>query len=90
LPANAKVELTLNAMPGILGQEVQVTVGDSTVILSIQDFLSEKTLEIEFSNTEPADELKILIPEVKSNSEVGTGVDENTTGLGILRMKIAF
>ena len=90
LPANAKVELTLNAMPGILGQEVQVTVGDSTVILSIQDFLSEKTLEIEFSNTEPADELKILIPEVKSSLEVGAGVDENTTGLGLLRMKIAF
>jgi hypothetical protein len=60
------------------------------VILSIQDFLSEKTLEIVFSNTEPADELKILIPEVKSSLEVGAGVDENTTGLGLLRMKIAF
>jgi hypothetical protein len=90
LPANAKLELDLNAMPGILNQEVQLTVGDSTLTLSIRDYWFENTLELDFSNTQPSADLTIFIPEVKSNSQVGTGVDENTTGLGILKIRTTF
>jgi hypothetical protein len=77
-------------MPGILNQEVQLTVGDSTLTLSIRDYWFENTVELDFSNTQPSADLTIFIPEVKSNSQVGTGVDENTTGLGILKIRTTF
>jgi hypothetical protein len=82
LPVNAVLRLEVSAMPGILDQEVQVTIGDSTVILSIKDVYKIAELELTFNNTEPADEIKITIPEVQSNAALG-GVTERLIGLGI-------
>jgi hypothetical protein len=79
--------MELSAMPGILDQEVQVTVGDSTVILSIQDVYNIAELELSFANSEPADEIKITIPEVQSNADLG-GVTDRFIGLGLPRISL--
>jgi hypothetical protein len=87
LPTNAVLRMELSAMPGILDQEVQVTVGDSTVILSIQDVYNIAELELSFANSEPADEIKITIPEVQSNADLG-GVTDRFIGLGLPRISL--
>jgi hypothetical protein len=79
--------MELSAMPGILDQEVQVTVGDSTVILSIQDGYNIAELELTFANSEPADEIKITIPKVQSNADLG-GVTDRFIGLGLSRISL--
>ena len=68
-------------MPGILEQEVLMTLGDSTVVLSIQDIYNIAELQLSFANTEPADEITISIPEVQSNADLG-GTGERLIGLG--------
>jgi len=88
LPANAKLLIELSALPGIYNQEVTVTLGDSTLTLLIQDSYNINSLEFQFQNTVPADEIVISIPEVKSNLEAGVGEDDSRIGLGIGRIAL--
>jgi hypothetical protein len=83
LPANAKLLIELSALPGIYGQEVAMTLGDSTLTLLIQDSYNINALEFQFQNTSPADEIVISIPKVMSNLEAGVGENDRRIGLGI-------
>ena len=88
LPAQAKLTIELSAMPGIYGQEVQLALGDSTVILLVQDAYATNQLDVTFTNSAPANELSISIPSVQSNSDAGFGESDLKTGLGIGRMTL--
>lgn len=88
LPANAKLLIELSALPGIYNQEVTVTLGDSTLTLLIQDSYNINSLEFQFQNTVPADEIVISIPDVKSNLEAGVGDEDRRIGLGIGRITL--
>lgn len=88
LPANAVVRMEISALPGIFEQDVQVTLGDSTVLLKIQEVFALNQLELQFANSLPANEIQILIPEVKSNAEAGFGTSTLKLGLGISKIEL--
>ena len=88
LPARAELRMEISAMPGIYGQEVTLTLGDSTVVLLIQDAYATNVLDVKFANTAPASQIKISIPTVQSNADAGYGESEMQTGLGIGRVTL--
>ena len=88
LPAQAELRMEISAMLGIYGQEVMLTLGDSTVVLLIQDAYATNALDVKFANTAPASQIKISIPTVQSNAEAGYGETELRTGLGIGRIEL--
>jgi hypothetical protein len=88
LPAQAELRMEISAMPGIYGQEVTLTLGDSTVVLLIQDAYATNELDVKFANTAPASQIKISIPTVQTNAEAGYGESELRTGLGIGRITL--
>jgi hypothetical protein len=88
LPAQAELRIELSAMPGIYGQEVALTLGDSTIALLIQDAFVTNVLDLKFTNTAPASEITISIPTVQSSAGAGYGESELSTGLGIGRIEL--
>jgi hypothetical protein len=74
-------------MPGILDQDVQVTVGDSTVIVSIVDVYNIAEQELTFANSEPADQIKTTITRGEVKCRFGWN-GERFIGLGLARVSL--
>jgi hypothetical protein len=87
-PAQAELRIEMSAMPGIYGQEVTLTLGDSTIVILIQNAYATNELEVKFDNTAPASQIKISIPTVQSSAEAGYGESELRTGLGMGRIEL--
>ena len=88
IPSNGKLSMDLSAMPGILGEKISITVGDSTVEHEITDSFKTTALTFRFENTAPSDEIKISIPRVRSNAQLGLGASQLKTGIGVGQISI--
>ena len=88
LPAQATLSFEMAAMPDIVEQTIYFQLGDSRSEVVLNQAFSTSKVTIEFSNSSPSDEIKIVLQSAKAATQVGVGKPAIGVGLGIGRISV--